>query len=104
MVLYVENVRINPEKGRQILSSLEQVPTRLLTKLSDRNVEQLVHVQLSGGIDFLAEKLYELISEHGIDPHLLNLFERVCDFSLVLLEVNDLLVDNELLWVLGEKV
>lgn len=104
MVLNVENVGVYPEKGWKILSSLEQVSTSFLTELSDRNIEQLVNVQFSGGIDFLAEKLNELICDHRIDPNFFYFLERVRNLPLVLLEVDNLLVNDELLRVLGEKI
>ena len=56
-------------------------------------------------VNLLPEELYELVGHHGINlGQVLRLCEGVGDVPLVLLQVDNLLLDDELVRILGQEV
>ena len=103
-VLHLEDVRVYPQKGGQVGGRLEEAARGRLPELADRQVEELFNVNLAVDLDLLPEELDELVGEDRVDLDLLHLGEGVGDLALVLLQVDNLLFDDKLLRVLGQKV
>ena len=103
--LDVEDVRVDPQEGGQVQRRLEQRPAGVRSVAGHHPPEQFVDGERGPGrLHPLPEELEELVGEGGVGPHLLRLPEGVGDLALVLLQVDNLLSDDKLLRVSGEKV
>ena len=98
-------MRIYLKKSRQVLGSLKKDPARLLRELRHGLVKQLVNMNLAVTLNLLPEELYKLVGHHRVNlRQVLGFREGVGDVSLVLFQKNYFLLDDELLWILGEEV
>ena len=102
--LHMEEVRVDLEEGEEVLGGLEEGGPEVNVEVIGDKLKKLVHVQRTSRVHGLSKELDELVCYDGVDPVLLRLPEGGGDLPLVLLEEDNLLLDDKLLGISGQKV
>ena len=100
----MEEVGVDLEEGEEVLGGLEEGGPEVDVEVVGNELKQLVDVQRASSVDGLSKELDELVRDDWIDPVLLRLPEGGGDLPLVLLEEDNLLLDDKLLGISGQKV
>ena len=102
--LHMEEVRVDLEEGEKVLGGLEEGGPEVDVEVVGNELKQLVDVQRASCVHGLSKELDELVRDDRVDPMLLRLPEGRRDLPLILLEEDNLLLDDKLLGISGEKV
>ena len=92
------------KEGEEVLGGLEEGGPEVNVEVIGDKLKKLVHVQRTSRVHGLSKELDELVCYDGVDPVLLRLPEGGGDLPLVLLEEDNLLLDDKLLGISGQKV